>query len=264
MKNVSNSPISPAALELQAQLSRPAANTAHNLRQAHVTVDLKAREAIDIEAGVKEELAFQSKALEQRRVPAAVRTAPRGSLRDRTRSQQAGKAAQVGGPGHMNEAHDEWHPVQRALEMLREDSSQEGRAAAEAMLTERFDMVQSYNALLEALREADQMEGMSAYKKRALKGALNEMMSDMMQRSPGDLRHTLQETEELHSAMESMAEEALPTTRELRFLIGGKAKGRVDVPLTPLAMLKALIRNFGAEHCVSAMESLRSRMMAGL
>ncbi|WP_156397921.1 MULTISPECIES: hypothetical protein [unclassified Duganella] len=264
MKNVYNSPPSPVALELQARLAKPEAASANSLRQSHVTVDLKSRESVDIEAGVKEELAFLNKTLEQRRVPVTVRTAPRGSLRDKSRSQQASKAAHVGSPGQLDEGHDEWHPVQRALEMLREDSSQQGRAAAEAMLAERFDMVQSYNALLEALREADQLEGLSAYRKRALKGALNEMMSDMMQRSSGDLRHTLQETEELHGAMESMAEEPLPTTRELRFLIGGKAKGRVDVPLTPLSMLKALIRNFGAEHCVSAMESLRSRMMAGL
>ncbi|WP_156401084.1 hypothetical protein [Duganella sp. Root1480D1] len=263
MKNVSNSPPSPAALELQLQVSRPA-HSVHDLRLAHVMVDLKAREAVDIEAGVKEELAFQNKTLEQRRVPVTVRTAPRGSLRDKSRSQHAGKAAHVGSLGHLDEDHDEWHPVQRALEMLREDSSQQGRAAAEAMLAERFDMVQSYNALLEALREADLLDGLSAYRKRALKGTLNEMMSDMMQRSSGDLRHTLQETEELHGAIESMADDPLPTTRELRFLIGGKAKGRVDVPLTPLTMLKALIRNFGAEHCVSAMESLRSRMMAGL
>lgn len=264
MKNVYNAPPNPVALELQARLAKPDATAAHNLRQAHVMVDLKSREAVDIEAGVKEELAFLNKKLEQRRVPATVRTATRGSLRDRSRSQQANRAAQVGSPGHLDEDHDAWHPVQRALDMLREDSSQQGRAAAEAMLAECFDMVQSYNALLEALREADQVDGLSAHKKRALKGALNEMMSDMMQRSPGDLRHTLQETEELHGAMESMAEEPLPSTRELRFLIGGKAKGRVDVPLTPLTMLKALIRNFGAEHCVSAMESLRSRMMAGL
>lgn len=264
MKNVYNSPLSPVALELQARIAKPDAASAPGLRQAHVMVDLKSRESVDIEAGVKEELAFLNKALEQRRVPATARTAPRGSFRDKSRSPQAGRAAQVGSLGHLEEGHDEWHPVQRALDMLREDSSQQGRGAAEAMLAERFDMVQSYNALLEALREADQLDGLSAYKKRALKGALNEMMSDMMQRSSGDLRHTLQETEELHGAIESMAEEPLPTTRELRFLIGGKAKGRVDVPLTPLAMLKALIRNFGAEHCVSAMESLRSRMMAGL
>lgn len=231
---------------------------------ASAALELKPLEAVDAEAGVRD-LPFQNKGLEQRRVHTAAWQAPqRAPRRERSRNQAAGKAAQVARPGQADDELADWHPVQSVLKLLREDSSQQGRAAAEAMLAERFDMVQSYNALLEALREADGLDGLSAYKKKSLQGALNEMMSDMMQRSSGQLRHTLQETEELHGALEAMSEEPLPTTQDLRSLIGGKAKGRVDVPLTPLAMLKALIRNFGAEHCVTAMESLRSRMMSGL
>jgi hypothetical protein len=266
MKNVQSTQFSPGAMELQAQHGKPAAPViAANAgaQAAQLVAEMKSHQAVDAEAGVRE-LAFQNRTLEQRRVPSTVRPAqPRSASRDRTRGQPSGKTAQVGAARHAQDEAEDWDPVPRVLNLLREDSSRQGRGAAEAMLAERFDTVQSYNALLEALREAEEMDGLSAYKKKTLKGALNEMMSDMMQSSSGDLRKTLQEAEDLHGALESMAEEPLPSTRDLRFLIGGRSKGKVDVPLTPLTMLKAMIRNFGARHCMSAMESLRSRMMSG-
>ncbi|WP_256081750.1 hypothetical protein [Massilia sp. YIM B04103] len=264
MKSVQQNTYTPAPQELplplvgQTPLQRP-------VRAAgQAAVELKPQEAIDAEAGMRD-LHYQKKSLAQRHSSTGPRPAPRPQPRERPRAQQSGKAAQVQSKEENDDdERDDWQPVRRTLDLLRQDSSQDGRAAAEAMLGERFDPVQSYNALLEAARDVDGLDGLSAYKKKNLKGALNEMMSDMMQRSSGALRKALQETEDLHGALEVMADsEPLPSTREMRFLIGAKQKGNQDAPLTALTMLKALIRNFGAEHCMSAMDSLRSRMMTG-
>lgn len=122
--------------------------------------------------------------------------------------------------------------------------------------------LQQYHVLFEAFHALEN-EDLPPRKKKAMRRTLDGMMSELVQKHPHELRKALQESDELVSAVDAMSEDMPTSVRDLRFLIGAKARGNMDTPLTPLTMLKALIRNFGADKCVQAMGTLRSRMMSG-
>lgn len=222
--------------------------------------ELTPLDAIDAQAGVKEGLVYKKKSLHQRRLaPPGAKLQNRSSVAKKQRV----KTNDLEDP---DEDEPQLFPVSDTLDLLREDSGRERRAEIEAMLSKHFDPIQRYNVLFDALQQVE-AQSVSSHKKNSMKNALNEMMSDLIDHYPHDLRKALQETDDLVASLESMVGDEygrLPSTRELRLLIGAKSKGNFDAPLTPLIMLKAMIKNFGAENCMKATRSIRSRMMLGL
>lgn len=223
-------------------------------------LDLSPLEAIDAQAGVREGLVYSRKTLKQRlRAPAKQQA--------QQKSAQPPRKTRVKVEGREREDDDEelFAPVTDTLDLLRNGADRDRQTAVETMLARHFEPLQRYHVLYEALGKLeDDPQG----KDLAVKNALNEMMSNLMERHPHELRRALQETDDMVNSLEAMAGDERfgpggPSTRELRFLIGAKSKGNFDAPLTPLTMLKALIKNFGADNCVPALTSLRSRMMMG-
>jgi len=253
-----NNPLEPLPAEklLASTAARPAG--ASN----STATELTPLDAINAQAGIKEGLSYHKKSLHQRRLaPARTQPPNRSNLTKKPR-------INVNNRDDMDEDEPHLFPVSDTLDLLREDSGREQRAEVEARLAQHFDPMQRYNVLFDALQDVEQ-QPVSKHKKNSIKNALNEMMSDLMERYPHELRKALQETDDLVVSLEAMAADEhghgkLPSTRELRFLIGAKSKGNFDAPLTPLTMLKALIKNFGAENCMQVTRSLRSRMMSGL
>lgn len=151
--------------------------------------------------------------------------------------------------------------VQDALELLAEDSGRTSREQFGAQLEHYFKPVQHLKVLVRALQDLDSGT-MPERKKASVSRALNAMITTLMRKHPYEIRAALQETEEAGVKVDPMSEELQSSVR-LRLLIGAKDMGKFDTPLSPLTVLKALIRNFGAD-CLLAMRSLRSRMMSGL
>ena len=214
--------------------------------------------SIDAQAGVREGLNPRRASLGQR-MPKAVR-APG------TQQRYVPLRRSRGGKTEKKEVHEEdsafLAPVRDALDLLSEDCGRDSQEELEAQLERFFEPLQRYNVLFEALQQLEN-EDIPARKKNFMRRALNSMMSRLMEKNPHEMRKALQETDELANAVDTMAEDIPTSVRDLRFLIGAKSKGNSDVPLTPLVMLKALIKNFGADKCLGAMNGLRSRMMEG-
>jgi len=225
--------------------------------------ELVPTDAVNAQAGVREGVHVKRHTLLQRMAapPRPLPSAARSPLQKRARLRSDD-------PDQRDDDLPSLTPVEDALNLLREDSGRERQQEVESMLKKYFKAPQRYQILHDALLQLDQ-QPVSVSHKLALKRALNEMMSTLMERHPHEMRRALQESDELVSSLEALAGadgEAvrLPSTRELRFLIGAQAKGTFDAPLTPLTMLKALIRNFGSDKCIQVMTSLRLRMMSGL
>lgn len=151
--------------------------------------------------------------------------------------------------------------VQDALDLLGEDSGRRNRDELEAQLERYFEPVQRLKVLVQALQKLEN-EDLPARQKTGISRALNGMITTLMKKHPHEIRAVLQETEEAGAKVDPMSEELQSSVR-LRLLIGAKDMGKFDTPLSPLTVLKALIKNFGAD-CLLAMRSLRSRMMSGL
>ena len=128
------------------------------------------------------------------------------------------------------------------------------------------DPLQSYVFLQKALFDVDNQD-MSPEKKDSLKATLKEMLKDVYERNPQEIRKGLQAADELTTAVDAMSalsDKSANSVRELRFLYGAKSDAKQDAPLTPLTMLKALVKHFGSEHVEAAVGELRSKMMSGL
>jgi hypothetical protein len=129
------------------------------------------------------------------------------------------------------------------------------------------DPLQSYVFLQKALFDLDKQPDMSDEKKSSLKATLKEMLKDVYERNPQEIRKGLQAADELSNpvdAMSALSDKSATSVRELRFLYGAKGDAKQDTPLTPLTMLKALAKHFGSENVLSAVSELRSKMMTGL
>ncbi len=221
--------------------------------------DLTSTDAINGQAGVRDGLAFRGRSLIQRM---AVPVRAQGQRYVPLRRSRGGKAEK-------KEEHEEdsafLAPIQDALYLLSEDSERDMRERQEeleAQLERYFEPFQRYHVLFEALEQLEHKD-MPLREKKAVRRALTGMMSRLVEKYPHEVRKALQETDELACAVDSMSDEMPTSLYGMRFLIGAKAKGNIDTPLTPLTMLKALIKNFGADKCVQAMSGLRSRMMSG-
>jgi len=226
--------------------------------------DFAPTDAVRSEAGFKDGISFRSRSLLQRIFSPLRQKSQEKPSSQASRRNKYDKSRQVVSDDDLDE--ELFAPVMDTLAFLRNNSGRDGRFQVQDMLAEDFDPVQRYNVLAEALERVDN-EPMSMVQKIALRNALMEMMSDLYEKHMHELRRALLENEVLVNSLEALAaDEAarnLPSTRDLRFLIGAKSKGREDLPLTPLTMLKALIKNFGAHKCMKVMTGLRSRMMIG-
>lgn len=151
--------------------------------------------------------------------------------------------------------------VEDAVALLAEDSGRSTRSELEAQLERYFEPVQRLKILVRAMQDVEHGD-MPARQKASVARSLNAMVSTLMKKHPHEIRAVLQETEEAGATVDPLSEKLQSSVR-LRMLIGAKDMGKFDTPLSPLTILKALIRNFGPD-CLLAMRSLRSRMMSGL
>lgn len=229
----------------------------------NASFDLSPLDAIDSQAGVKKWLYYRRKTLSQRL------HAPMRPKAQQKPAQSARKVRlKVDGKELDDDDNNElFAPVAETLDILRDGTGQDRQEEVEALLARYFEPLQRYHVLFEALGKLEESP-LGNGKDVAVKNALNEMMSNLMERYPHEIRRALQETDDMVNALETMAGDELigsggPSNRELRFLIGAKSTGNFDAPLTPLTMLKAIIKNFGADKCVPALTSLRPRMMSG-
>jgi hypothetical protein len=233
------------------------------LGNANTAAELSPLDALEVLAGVQEGLAFSRKSLRQR-----LRTPVRAQSQQKPSTPTRKSKVRVGEKEQRDEDEEElFAPIEQTLDLLRNGADRERQAEVEAMLSRYFDPLQRYHVFYEALEQIEQ-NPQGGGKDRAIKKALAAMMNNLTERHPHELRRALQQSDEMVNSLEAMVgEEGVsasgPSTRELRFLIGAKSKGNFDAPLTPLTMLKALIRNFGPAKCEQALSSLRARMMAG-
>jgi len=146
--------------------------------------------------------------------------------------------------------------VHDSLAFLGDGGGKRHREQLEKHLERYFDPVQRLKILVESLQRAES-GAVPEGQKTGISRALNGLITTLMKKHPHEIRAVLQESE-----VDPMSEELQSSVR-LRLLIGAKDLGKFDTPLSPLTVLKALIKNFGS-RCVLAMNSLRTRMMAGL
>jgi len=238
-----------------AQQAKPTSRAAHQM-QGHANIELKPKDAIDNQAGVREGLTPRKRVLAQRMA---------GIMRPR--KQYVSSRRSRGGRTERTEELDEetafLEPVRDVLDDLSDDARRESQEALDRKMSPFFEPIQRYRLYFEALQLLDQRD-MEVRKKTAARRALNGMMTRLMNEHPEEMRRALQEIEEMSAIVSEMAEDLPTSVRDLRFIYGAKSKGKEDTPLSPLTMLKALIKNFGADKCVAAMISLCSRMMSGL
>ncbi len=233
---------------------------------AHGPIELASPDTINSQAGVREDVSYKTRTLMQRMTMPGNK---RIQLKKRSPSKKSSGASKASSftDEDVEDIDDEdkfLSLVSDTLEMLKENNGRDGQKEIEEMLSKEFDPLQHYHVLYEAI---EKLENDVHFKGRkiSLKNSLNAMMSNLMDKYPHELRRALQETDDLVGSIEAMSgDESGVSIRNLRFLIGAKKKGNFDSPLTPLIMLKALIKNFGKDKCVHAMNSLRSRMMSGL
>jgi hypothetical protein len=152
--------------------------------------------------------------------------------------------------------------------MLRDDS-QKTREAVIAALAKIHEPLQQYTVLFGAMKEVERQTDLSDDKKRSLKNAFNEMMTNLVNRDRSGIRKGLAEGAE-SSPVAARIEAAAANRgvsrglRDIRFKIGATAKGGVDEQLTAMVMLKALLKNVGAYYLEEALDSVCSRLMPGL
>lgn len=152
--------------------------------------------------------------------------------------------------------------VHDALTLLGEDSGRRSREELESQLERHFEPVRQLKVLVQTLQTLES-EDLPGRQKTGISRALNAMITGLMKKHPHEIRAVLQETEEAGAVKSDQVSEELQSSARLRLLIGAKDMGRFDTPLSPLTVLKALIRNFGPD-CLLGMHSLRTRMMSGL
>lgn len=241
---------------------RPVAGTPPRATPPQANVSMLPQAAIDSESGVRDGLSFQTKSL-TRRQQASPRVGPQAQ-RQGGRSKGAADNERDAGKATLRSTGDDptlhLDAVEQTLDMLRDDSSRNGRREVEAILSEQHEPMEQWRVLRDALAGVDDQK-LSNYKKKVLREAIGEMMADVVERDSG-VRKALQESD-VSGSLEAAVEGSAPkSARELRFLI--TEKGSIDKPLTPLTTLKAIIHHLGAENCEKAIATLCSQMLSGL
>lgn len=252
--NVGNLPHEPVVVPRPLQPSTPLAR--QDPAQGRERIRWTSADAMDSPAGVRHGLERSRSSLGQRLVAVRARN-----------ERHASSSRSRGGKAEKKEENSQdavfLDPVQDVLDMLSSDDGEEGRRKLTSHLQQHFAPLQSYHVLFDALH-ALEAQDLPPRKKKAMRRIFNGMMTALVDKFPHEVRKALQETDELVPPMEDGPENRPASVRDSRFLIGAKKYGNVDTPLTPLTVLKALIKNFGTDNCVQAMEALRSRMMSGL
>jgi len=166
--------------------------------------------------------------------------------------------------------HDTDHLRAAGLNVV--DALQHGdRAALTARLVAEYDVLERHALLRDARSQVDQRD-LSESEKDHLKNGLNEMMSDLMDTHGDVIRAGLKNASQFETALGEM--DALSSAanenhdpdslHELRLLYGAKGTGKLDAPLTPLALAKSLQDKFGVDNFCVALGDLRSKMAADL
>lgn len=220
------------------------------------------RAAIESEAGLRENVSTQSKSL-PRRQQAAQRGPSPGPRQHRPRGRVNSEAARSNSP--LDEHNEDGNSLQQSgllketLDILREDTGRRGQREVFEMLADELKPIEQWRLLDDALEQLENAP-LSNYKKKVLRETLQEMMADIVVRD-SSVREVLQD--KVKATLDSAIDGAVPkSARELRFLITDK--GSVDEPLSPLTMLKAIIRHLGMNRCEKAVSTLCSQMLSGL
>lgn len=167
-----------------------------------------------------------------------------------------------------NQASDDLHAAGvDVVDALRSGS----KAELADMLEGDYDALERHALLRDARAQIDSGDLSEAEKDR-LKEDLNGMMSDLMDSHGDVIRTGLKSASEFESAASEM--DALARNNDanhdpdsllaLRAQYGAKGEGRVDAPLTPMALAKSLQNKFGVEHFSQALGNLRSKMSVDL
>ena|GEM_PF-1078317 len=175
--------------------------------------------------------------------------------------------------GPEDEEEEDSFPYRQAarsmVDSLLKDGSRKGRQEIEDALSKAYQPLEEFTVLFGAMKEVDKREDKTPKEKKALKNALNEMMTTLVNRERSGVRKGLREGAEVSpvAAAFEAAQRARgysETLREIRFKVGARANSGVDEELTPLMVVKALLKNFGAAYAEEALESICSRLMAAL
>jgi len=238
----------------------------------HVEVQTLARGTIDARAGADSKLIgqgrMQDRSLGERRSGPRTTTQRRGSAQEKGRSQVSAFASAE----EEDESEDSFPYRQAAKSMVKsllEDSSRKGREKLEEALAKTYAPLEEFTVLFGAMKEIEKREDKTPKEKKQLKNALDEMMTSLVHRERSGVRKGLRETAEV-SPVTAAFETAQrtrgysQTLREIRFKVGARASGGIDEELTSLVVVKAVLKNFGAAYAEEALESICSRLMAGL
>ncbi|HYD63147.1 MAG TPA: hypothetical protein VEC35_22525 [Noviherbaspirillum sp.] len=163
------------------------------------------------------------------------------------------------------------HPQLSAAASALVDALQHSeRPDLEERLATEYDPLERHT-LLRRARELLDEGALPAAGKSHLKDQLNQMMTDLMDGFGDVIRSGFQHSQAFETALGKMvalsAGDRLPDAAgalELRQLYGAKGAGKVEAPLTPLALVKSLQEKFGANHVRDAMASLRSSLSGDL
>lgn len=216
-------------------------------------VELSPRDAVDAEAGTKGDVVFQRKDL-GRRLPVTARQAPQQQRQQaRQKSGGAKKADKSEAAAAIEDAAGYLDSVEETLDMLRDDSSEQGRADIESMLSETYTPIEKYRVLLGSLQLVDE-QNISNYKKKQLKNVINEMLSDLTNRD-SSVRNSLQEPN-----MEALNAESF--NRSL--VATAQADGAFQAQLSPLTLLGKIIQHFSVPNTMKALNSVGAQLLSGL
>lgn len=155
------------------------------------------------------------------------------------------------------------------LDSMLADDSEAKREEIKEALAQLHEPLQQYTILFGAMKEVDSRPDIGSEKKQALKNALNEMMTDLVNRDRNGVRKGLREGEESTPVATKLEAARIirgvsTNLRDIRFKIGARAKGGVDEELTAMTMAKALLKNVGPTYVEEALNSVCSRLMPTL
>ncbi|WP_211474743.1 hypothetical protein [Collimonas humicola] len=179
------------------------------------------------------------------------------------RRRTSSTAQNSGTGGHAGDVDDLHAAGQELLQALRRGD----REQASDMLAGDYDALERHALLRDARSQIDSGD-LSEAEKDQLKDDLNGMLSDLMDSHGDVIRTGLKDAGGFESALGEMDALAKAnnenhdpdTLRSLRSQYGAKGEGRLDAPLTPMALAKSLQKKFGMDNFSQALGDLRGKM----